>query len=124
MKIKKIFFIFLFSLFYKFIFNIKIDLNKIYDVILNLTDYKNNTINVGNGSTVNVNHPNIKTSFSKEGINTLAAAIYSAGGATVGFKVAQYIGRPRVVKIVAGLGTMAVVQGTTAIMSRVLNSNS
>lgn len=117
-----LFFIFLFI--YYFIFNIELDLNKIYDVTLNVTDDKNNTINVGTGATVNVNHPNIKTSFSKEGINTLAAAIYSAGGATVGFKVAQYIGRPPVVKIVAGLGTMAVVQGTTAIMSRVLNSNS
>src|SRR5205085_2314557 len=111
MKIKKIFFNFLFSLFYKF---------KIYIYICKYFVY----IYILYYFFINVNHPNIKTSFSKEGINTLAAAIYSAGGATVGFKVAQYIGRPPVVKIVAGLGTMAVVQGTTAIMSRVLNSNS
>ncbi len=117
-----LFFIFFF-IFY-FIFNIELDLEKIYDIILSVTDDNNNNINVGTGATVNINNPNIKTSFSKEGINSLAAAIYSAGGATLGFKVAQYVGGPPIVKIMAGLGTIAVVQSTTAIMSRVLNNNS
>jgi len=48
--------------------------------------------------------------------------ISSGGGAT--FKVAQSVGGPPVVKVVAGLGTMAVVKGTTVIMSCVLNNNS
>jgi len=94
-----------------------------YDIILNVTDDKNNNINVGTGVSVNINNPNIKTSFSKEGINSLAVAIYSAGGGTLGFKVAKYIGGPPVVKVVAGLGTMTIVQGTTGIMSRVLNNS-
>jgi hypothetical protein len=61
-------------------------------VILYVTDDKNNTINASTGVTVNVNNPNIKTSFSKEDINSLAAAISSRGGATYEFKVAQYVG--------------------------------
>ena len=117
-----LFFIFLFI--YYFIFNIELDLDKIYDVILNVTDDKNNTINVGTGDTVNVNNPNIKTSFSKEGINSLAAAISYTGGATLGFKVAQYVGGPPIVKVVAGLGTMVVVQSTITVMSHILNKNS
>jgi hypothetical protein len=41
-----------------------------------------------------------------------------------GLKVAQYIGGPPSTEISAGLGTMAVVQGTTAIMSKVLSNQS
>lgn len=116
-----LFFIFLFI--YLFIFGIyfELDFNITGDLGLNVTD-KNNDINVGTNATVNVNHPNIKASVSKEGINSIAAAISSAGGATVGLKVAQYVGGPPSTKIMAGLGTMAVVQASTAIMSRVLNN--
>lgn len=60
---------------------------------------------------------------SEKSINTIAAALSSAGGATAGFKVAQYVGGPPSVKIMAGLGTMAIVQATTVITARVLNNN-
>src|SRR2546430_16212490 len=52
-----LFFILLFI--YYFIFNIELDLDKIYDLILNISDDKNNTINGGTGDTVNANNPNI-----------------------------------------------------------------
>jgi hypothetical protein len=78
-----LFFIFLFI--YSFIFNIELDLDKMHDIVLSVTDDKNNNINVGTGAIVNISNPNIKT---------IAAAISSAGSATIGFKVAQYVGGP------------------------------
>lgn len=116
-----LFFIFLFI--YYFIFNFEFDFYKIYDLTLNVTEDNNNNINVGTGATVNINNPNLNASMSKQGINNIAAAISSAGGATAGFKVAQYLGGPPTSKIIAGLATMAAVQATTTIMSRVLNNN-
>jgi hypothetical protein len=119
-KMKIILFFIFFFIFY-FLFNIELDFNKIINFILSLAD-GGKDINVGTNATVNVNSPNL--SFNIKSINALAAAISATGGATIGFKVAQYVGGPPLVKVMAGLGTMAVVQGTTTIMSRVLNSNS
>jgi len=119
-KIKIILFPIFFFIFY-FLFNIELDFNKINDFILSLANVDKD-INIGSNATVNINNPNL--GFNIKSINALAAAISATGGATIGFKVAQYVGGPPVVKIMAGLGTMAVVQGTTTIMSRVLNNNS
>lgn len=76
-----------------------------------------------NEGTVNVNSPGFNFSLSSEGINNLAAAASSAGGAALGFKVARQIGGPPVIKAAVGLGVMGVVQTGTAIMSKVLNNN-
>lgn len=86
-----------------------------------------NTLDKGaniDNTTVNINDPNLNLSVSVNSFNNIAAAISSAGGVTAGLKVAQYIGGPPSTKILAGLGTMAVVQGTTAIMSKVLSNQS
>lgn len=91
--------------------------------ICNVTD-KNNDVNIGSNATVNINNPNLNASVSTEGVNNIAAAISAAGGATAGIKVAQLVGGPPSMKIMAGLGTMGVVQATSGIMSKVLNSNS
>lgn len=114
-----IFFLFIYSLFNLIPLDFTFDFN-IFDYIY-ITD-KDPIVSIGKDATVNVNNPNINANISKQGINNIAAAISSAGGATVGFKVAQYIGGPPIVNIMAGIGTMAVIQGTTAIMSRVLNN--
>jgi hypothetical protein len=74
--------------------------------------------------TVNVNDPNVKLSVDVNNVNNVAAAISSAGGAGVGFKLAKYIGGPPSTKILAGISTMIVVQSTTVIMSKILNNKS
>lgn len=76
-----------------------------------------------NEGTVNVNTPIFNVSLSKEGVNNLAAAASSAGGASVGLKVAKSISGSPALKIAAGLGTMGAVQIGTAIMSQILNNN-
>lgn len=117
-----LFFIFLF-IFY-IIFDIELEFKDIYNIISYLNDSDSDrNISVGSGATVNINNPRINTSISEKSINTIAAAISSAGGAGIGFKVAQYVGGPPFAKIAAGLGTMIVIQGTTAIMTRILNNN-
>jgi hypothetical protein len=98
------------------------DIYKYIDIYTYVSD-KDPTVNIGNEATVSINNPNINARISKEGVNNIAAAISSAGGATIGFKVAQYVGGPPVVKIMAGVGTMVVIQSTTAIMSRILNNH-
>lgn len=120
-----IIFLFIYSKFNLIPMDILPDFN-IFDsryISLNMAD-KDTNVNIGNEATVNINNPNLNASISKEGINNLAAAISSAGGATVGFKVAQYVGGPPIVKVIASLGAMAVVHSTTSIMYRVLNNNS
>ncbi len=79
---------------------------------------KNHTINVGSNATVNVNNPNLNASISKQGINSIAAALSSAGGATAGFKVAQHFAGSPGSKIVLAVATMAAVQASTVGMSR------
>ena len=93
------------------------------DLLLHIND-NGKDVNIGTNSTINVNNPNVSASISKEGVNNIAAAISAAGGATAGIKVAQHIGGPPGAKIVAGLATMAAVQATTGIMSKVLNNKS
>jgi hypothetical protein len=119
-----LFFVFLF-IFY-FLFDFELDFKNFCNIISNLNSYSYSGRNIieGSGATVNISNPKLSTSFSKEGINSIAAALSYAGGATIGFKVAQYVGGSPLVKVVASLGTMAVVQGTTAIMCRVLNNSS
>jgi len=98
--------------------------NDILDITLNITDKSESvSANIGTNSTVNIINPNINGKFSKEGINNIAAALSSAGGATVGLKTAQYVGGPPVAKLAVGLGTMIFVQTTTTVMSKVLNQN-
>lgn len=93
------------------------------DFLLHINEEGKN-VSIGSNATVNINNPNVSASVSKEGVNNIAAAVSAAGGATAGIKVAQYVAGPPSVKIMAGLGTMAVVQATTGIMSKVLNNNS
>jgi len=92
----------------------------------------NNTVNLNSRvegqvgqATVNLNTPrfNISMSLKREGVNNLAAAASSAGGAGIGLKVAKYVGGPPMLKLGAGLGTMLAVQGTSTIMSKILNAN-
>ena len=101
------------------IFKLNININ-LDSIIFNTLDKGANIDN----TTVNINDPNLNLSVSVNSFNNIAAAISSAGGVTAGLKVAQYIGGPPSTKILAGLGTMAVVQGTTAIMSKVLSNQS
>lgn len=79
--------------------------------------------NIGTNSTINVNNPKTSVSISDRGINNIAAAVSSAGGATVGLKVAKHVGGAPASKLAVGLGTMAVIQLGTGIMSKVLNNN-
>ena len=70
--------------------------NKFYHTVLYMSG-KEIEISVGTDATIDINNPNINTSVSKEGINSMAAALFSAGGATAGLKVAQYVsGSPAV----------------------------
>ena len=99
----------------------------VIDISLNMADnHEDNGINanVGQNATVNVNNPNISANVSEKGINNMTAAISSAGGATAGLKVTQCAGGTPASKIALGLGTMAIVQATTAGMSKILNNNS
>lgn len=111
--IKFILFFIFFIFFYYFIFSpyfcFELDFNKFYKAVLFTSD-KDNEINIGTNATINVNNPNLNAGISKQGIYSIAAALSSAGGATVGVKSAQYIRGPLPVKIVAGLGTIAFVQ--------------
>lgn len=91
---------------------------------------KNNNINVNtnvsgkiNDGTFNLNTQNLKIKMPTEGINNLAAAASSAGGATLAVKIAKQIPGTPVAKVAVGLGVMGTVQATTAIMSKVLNKN-
>ena len=101
-----------------------INFHDILDISLDMADKDQGiNANIGTNSTVNINNPNISGKFSKQGINNVAAAISSAGGATVGLKTAQYVGGTPTTKLAVGLGMMLVVQGTTAGMSKILNYN-
>lgn len=79
--------------------------------------------NIGTNSTVNINNPKFNVSLSDRGINNIATALLSAGGATAGLKTAQFIGGPPAIKLLIGLGTMAIVQAGTSIMYKVLNQS-
>ena len=71
--------------------------------------------------TVVLNNPNLTAKVPVKGLNNIAAALSSTGGATLGFKVARTIAGPPSVKILGGVGVMAGVQATTAITAAVLN---
>lgn len=78
-----------------------------------------------NDGTVNINNPNLSVQLSKIDLSQIAAAGSSAGGAALGVKVVQNMPGSPSVKLGAGLATMAGVQVTTAVMSKVLgNTNS
>ena len=121
--IKAVLFVFFFTIFYFFNLSIfDIDFKDIFDISLYVTD-KNNGINasVGTNATVNINNPDFTGTISERGINNIAAALSSAGGATAALKTAQYIGGTPTTKLAVGLGTMIVVQATTGVMAKVLN---
>ena len=122
-KIKIVLFIMFFFIFY--FLNLPIfDFNNIFDISLNMAEGDDSVnANIGTNATVNINNPNISGKFSKQGINNIAAAISLAGGATAGLKTAQYVGGTPATKLAVGLGTMIVVQATTAGMSKILNHN-
>ena len=123
--IKTVLFFIFFFIFYLFDLPVfDFNFTDIFDISLNMANEGDGfNANVGTNATVNINNPNINGKFSKEGINNIAAAISSAGGATAGLKTAQYIGGTPTTKLAVGLGTMIIVQATTAGMSKVLNSN-
>ena len=87
---------------------------------VNVTSTVTGTVNDG---TLSINTPQIHLKIPSEGVNSMAAAASSAGGAAMGFKVAQHIAGPPAMKIAAGLGVMAGVQASTAILSKILNSS-
>lgn len=76
-----------------------------------------------NDGTLSINTPQIHLKIPSEGVNSMAAAASSAGGAAMGFKVAQLISGPPAMKIAAELGVLAGIQASTALMSKVLNSS-
>ena len=102
-----------------------IDINcDIFDVTLSMADKSESiTAKVGENANININNPKISATIGKESFNTIAAAISSAGGATAGLKTAQYVGGTPATKLLVGIGTMAIVQATTAGMSKILNHN-
>ena len=123
--IKVVLFVLFFTILYFFnISTFDIDFKDIFDISLSMAD-KNNGVNasVGTNATVNINNPTFTGTISERGINNIAAALSSAGGATAGLKTAQYVGGTPTTKLAVGLGTMIVVQATTGIMAKVLNRN-
>jgi hypothetical protein len=92
---------------------------------------KSNNLNITSNSvtgevkegTVNINNPKLNMGMSTRGLNNLAAAASSTGGATLGYQIAKQIPGSPVVKLAAGLGVMGAVQASTAVMSKVLNSS-
>ena len=119
-----LFIIFLFIIQFLNLPTLDINFKDIFDISLNIADNSDGVnANIGTNATVNINNPHISGKFSKEGINNIAAAISSAGGATAGLKTAQYVGGTPGTKLAIGLGTMMFVQFTTAGMSKVLNHN-
>jgi hypothetical protein len=68
---------------------------------------------------VNINDGKLSLSVD----NRVAAALSAGAGASAGIQVAKYVAGPPAVKIAAGVATAAAVQATTAIMSKVLDSN-
>jgi hypothetical protein len=114
----------IFLIIFFFCFNLTlfdINYNDINNFILNMVDKKD--IEVGTNSTVNVNNPKFSATIGDRGINNIAAALSSAGGATVGLKTAQYVGGTPTTKLAVGLATMGVVQASTSVMSKILNKN-
>lgn len=87
---------------------------------ININSSVTGTVNDG---TLSVNTPQIHIKIPKEGVNNMAAAASSAGGAAMGFKVAQYVSGPPAIKLAAGIGVMAGVQASTAIMSKIFNNS-
>ena len=89
----------------------------------NLTVTPNVSNNINN-ATININGPEFRASITKDSLNTVAAVGSSAAGITAGMRVANMIQGPPAAKVGGGLATMAVVQGTTAIIKKVLDSSS
>lgn len=87
---------------------------------ININSSVTGTVNDG---TLSVNTPQIHIKIPKEGVNNMAAAASSAGAAAMGFKVAQYVSGPPAIKLAAGIGVMAGVQASTAIMSKIFNNS-
>nr|YP_010044465.1 hypothetical protein J6816_mgp26 [Tolypocladium guangdongense]QPF24410.1 hypothetical protein [Tolypocladium guangdongense] len=84
---------------------------------------KNNNINVGENTTVNINSTGGQLSLPINHLNKTAAAISATGGASAGIQVAKYVAGPPAVKLAAGVTTAAAVQLTTTFMSKVLDSD-
>ena len=123
--IKAILFVLFFTIFYFFNLSIfDIDFKDIFDMSLSVTD-KNNGVNtsVGTNAVVNINKPTFTGTICEKGINNIAAALSWAGGATAALKTVQYIGGTPATKLAVGLGTMIVVQATTAVVAKILNRN-
>jgi len=128
----KVILLFIFILILSF-FNLSpfdLHIDDIFDISINLGDNGvgvNATVSantsVGTNATVNINNPNISAKVSDRGINNIAAALSSAGGATADLKPAQYVGGTPAVKLAVGSGTMIIVQATTAGMSKIFNQN-
>lgn len=92
-----------------------------YDLISNLADKDTINVNVGESATVNLNDGNV--SVKVDHMSKVAAAVSAGAGASAGISVAKYVAGPPAVKIGAGVATAVAVQATTAIMSKVLDSN-
>nr|YP_009327856.1 hypothetical protein [Epichloe festucae]APB96814.1 hypothetical protein [Epichloe festucae]APB96874.1 hypothetical protein [Epichloe hybrida] len=104
-----------------FIFHLISDSSFSEDLVFHIGDKENTNINIGENATININDG--KVSLSVNNLGKVAAAISAAGGASAGIQVAKYVSGPPAVKIGAGVVTAAAVQASTAIMTKVLNSN-
>ena len=92
------------------------------DTQFSLDDKSNLEIGKNTKVDVTVNNPNGTIKVDGKSISNLASAVSSAGGATVAYKVAKYMGGPPIAKLATGAGVMAGVQITTYYMSKVLNN--
>jgi hypothetical protein len=111
-------------------YNIKNHMENIDNNITNSPVNNNNNLNINTkvlgeikDGTVNLNTPSFKINMPIQGINNLAAAASSAGGASLAIKMAKQLPGSPAAKVAVGLGVMGTVQATTAIMSKVLNKN-
>ena len=124
---KIIIFIVIFPIIYFFNIGSFSDFNifEYLDIHLSVSEDSSDKANIELGKNskvdVTINNPNGSIKVNGNAISHLAAALSSAGGATVAYKVAKNAPGTPTTKLAAGLFTMATVQGTTYVMSNILS---
>jgi hypothetical protein len=93
---------------------------KVTEVTGNSASLSGNT----NNANISLNDPRLSVNVNANALRHTAAALSSVGGAKIGLEVAKNMPGPPVVKVVAGVGTFLAVQGTTAVLSKVIGSDS
>lgn len=128
--------IFILITLFNFIFDITIVKVYFETYDINLIDYatsensgvsgnssKNETILSDNKveNTVNINGAHVTISVPVKGLNNIAAAASSSGGAALAYKIGRRIAGPPALKIIGGLAVMGGVQIGTAFTASALN---